>query len=645
MHSRILIAMLVGSLLAVGARGAAEEISTEACLACHGNEGFVSPTDGRSLFTAAEAFSASVHGALPCTACHTDIVEIPHPEKLKPVGLEACAVCHSDMVAAYQASTHGQAHARGVQQAATCQDCHGNVHAARPHSDPASAAHWSQLAGTCARCHANIALMREFHIPVVRPVEAYLNSAHARAVAAGRHGAVCSDCHGAHDILPSADARSATMRSNIPATCGKCHQAVLAAYRASVHGQAVEQGHRDAPVCTDCHGEHQILSAGDPNSPVFAANIPRETCGRCHANERLNEKYGIGAGKVSAFEDSFHGLALHAGKLTVANCASCHGVHDILSASDPRSHVNPANLAATCGKCHPGAGTSFAIGSVHGTPTSTNTRAVSWVRFIYSWLIGLTIGFMALHNLLDLRGKARRPAPPLERTPLVNAPQRMTRPLRWQHGIIMLSFPVLVYTGFALKYPTSWWATPLLRWETQLGLRGVIHRIAAVLMIVGVVWHLTQLTISHRLRVCMRAMLPAPRDIGIAVGTFAYYLGWRLHPPQSGRFNYAEKAEYWAFMWGTAVMTATGFLLWFENLTLRYLPSWVPDVATAVHFYEAILATLSILVWHLYWVIFDPEVYPMDWTWWDGYSPPARVHERSEAADENDVGAGPSSNK
>ena len=106
----------------------------------------------------------------------------------------------------------------------------------------------------------------------------------------------------------------------------------------------------------------------------------------------------------------------------------------------------------------------------------------------------------------------------------------------------------------------------------------------------------------------------------------------RPTPPHQGeKFGYVEKAEYWAFMWGSTIMAITGFALWFENLSLRYLPKWVTDVATVIHFYEAVLATLSILVWHLYWVVFDPDVYPMDTSWWSGRSPAARVLERRPA--------------
>jgi cytochrome b subunit of formate dehydrogenase len=107
-----------------------------------------------------------------------------------------------------------------------------------------------------------------------------------------------------------------------------------------------------------------------------------------------------------------------------------------------------------------------------------------------------------------------------------------------------------------------------------------------------------------------------------------YYLGLRSDPPHQGEFNYAEKFEYWAFMWGMVLMTVTGLLLWFENWSLQYLPKISTDIATTIHFYEAVLATLAIVFWHFYWVIFDPDVYPMDAAWWHGRSPAARLKER-----------------
>jgi len=590
----------------------------DTCLGCHDVAGF----------------DESEHAPFECGDCHAGIADGPHDEAPVPrVANSACAVCHAEAVAEYQHGAHGKSQAAGTKEAASCQDCHGNLHAVVGHADPKSPMHWSQQAATCARCHANLELVEKFNLPVARPVEAYLQSAHARAVRDGKHGAVCGDCHGAHDIASDLDPASPLAPRNVAGTCGACHEEISAAYRDSVHGEALGRGIREAPTCIDCHGEHKILGTGEPSSPIFAANIPGETCGRCHANERLNEKYGLRVGKASAFHDTYHGLALRAGQLTAANCASCHGVHDIRPSRDPRSHVHQENLAATCGKCHPGAGASIQLGPVHGDRESTGARAAAWVRVIYLWLIGFTIGGMLLHNLLDLARKMRhRPPPPPPIPP--GTLERMPRALRWQHASMMISFPTLVYTGFALTYPEAWWAVPLLRWESHLGLRGLLHRGAAIVMLVGLASHLFTLATQPRLRACMRAMLPGWRDVRIAWGTVAYYLHLRSERPRSGKLSYIEKAEYWAFLWGTVVMALTGFVLWFENLTLRYLPAWVPDVATALHFYEAVLATLAILVWHFYWVIFDPEVYPMDWTWWDGQSPPARVAERRDDADE-----------
>jgi cytochrome b subunit of formate dehydrogenase len=100
--------------------------------------------------------------------------------------------------------------------------------------------------------------------------------------------------------------------------------------------------------------------------------------------------------------------------------------------------------------------------------------------------------------------------------------------------------------------------------------------------------------------------------------------------PRSPALGYVEKLEYLALLWGTVIMAITGFALWFENWSLAHLPKWATDFATVVHFYEAVLATLAILVWHLYFVIFDPLVYPMDMAWLTGREAPGRVLEREE---------------
>jgi len=100
-----------------------------------------------------------------------------------------------------------------------------------------------------------------------------------------------------------------------------------------------------------------------------------------------------------------------------------------------------------------------------------------------------------------------------------------------------------------------------------------------------------------------------------------YHLGLSKTKPRFGRFTYGEKAEYWALVWGTGLMGVTGVMMWAKVWVGNLLARWWVDVATAVHFYEAILATLAILVWHFYQVFGDPDVYPMNWAWWDGKMP------------------------
>jgi cytochrome b subunit of formate dehydrogenase len=80
--------------------------------------------------------------------------------------------------------------------------------------------------------------------------------------------------------------------------------------------------------------------------------------------------------------------------------------------------------------------------------------------------------------------------------------------------------------------------------------------------------------------------------------------------PRFGRFSYIEKMEYWAVVWGTIIMGTTGIMIWFKMDVTRFLPRWCVDAATTIHFYEALLACLAILVWHFYSVIFDPDIYP-----------------------------------
>jgi len=628
--------------------------SDDECLACHGDAGMKSES-GRSLHVDAAKHKSSVHGDLGCTTCHVGVKEYPHPKPMRrpscrscheePVaqvprsahsvlGAQACASCHGkahevqraenvmpqqcakcheESVHGYQLGVHAAARKTGDQQAPTCLACHGSPHQILAASDPQSRVNHINIPGTCATCHGQKFVMgRTGHS--TQPFYSYEESVHGRAVANGStKAAVCTDCHGVHEIRRASDEKSSIFKFNVPLTCGKCHGAVEREFMQSTHGQAVSRGNSLAPVCTDCHGIHSIKSHFDPNSSVAAQNLARTTCARCHEGVRLYQEFGLEGRRATTYLASYHGLASKLGSQVVANCASCHGVHNILPSSDPRSTIAKGNLVHTCGQCHPGVTEKFALGKVHvDAPISADigSVAVRWVRRFYLSMIFAVIGGMLLHNFIIWRRKAilRRDAYPRTVT-------RMDKSQRWQHLILLVSFITLVITGFALKYPDSWLAAIPLMGEK---VRGIVHRVAAVLMIGASVYHLFYLIMTRDGRRLVLDLLPEPKDATDAVAVLRHHLGLGGQKPEFKRFNYAEKAEYWALVWGMFVMASTGIMLWAKITVGHVMPRWSFDVATAIHFYEAVLASLAIVVWHFYQVFLDPDNYPMNWAWWDG---------------------------
>jgi cytochrome b subunit of formate dehydrogenase len=586
------------------------------CLGCHSDSTLTTEENGKtvSLLVDEGKLKHSIHGSMfACVDCHKDVKSLVHDTTPKKV---SCAECHADAQTAYSHSTHAKAIASG-KPGASCEDCHGGAHEIMAADDAKSPVNHANIPYTCGRCHGQKFLM-ESNGESAQPFISYQESVHGRAIEKGsKKAAVCTDCHGSHEILPANDQKSPISKFNVPATCGTCHTAIQTTFMQSIHGQALARGNGDAPVCTDCHGIHSIKSHTDANSPASEQNLSRDTCARCHQGVRLSQEFGVPGNRVTSYFDSYHGLAAEGGSVVAANCSSCHGVHNILPSSDPRSTINKANLDATCGKCHQGVTQKFTLTRVHledGVhPNDLGSVVVRWIRLIYIVLIALVIGAMFLHNAIIWRSKA------VARRRMQNPSMvRMTENQRWQHLVLLASFIVLVITGFALKYPNSWFAEALGMGER---LRSITHRVAGVILIGAGIYHMFYLAMAREGRRLLVDIAPRPRDAFDAFGTMRYYLGMRGKKPGFGRFNYAEKAEYWALVWGTALMAVTGIMLWAKVWVGNLLARWWVDVATTVHFYEAILATLAIVVWHFYQVFFDPDVYPMNWAWWDGKMP------------------------
>jgi formate dehydrogenase gamma subunit len=470
-------------------------------------------------------------------------------------------------------------------------------------------------------------LIKDHNVLRDEPIKLYEGSVHGWVPEDGScAAATCTDCHSAngedgqptaHRILSAAEPESTVHRFMVPATCGKCHRSAAEDYRAGIHGQLTERGEMDAPVCTHCHGEHGILPVSDLRSPVSAARLAEATCAPCHESVALNERYGIPAGRLKSYVDSYHGHKRKAGEVHVANCASCHGSHRILAHTDPRSSIYPANLQNTCGQCHPGISGVLAQTPIHVPGAGTDRGWPHFFTVVYKWLIGVTIGLMLLHNMahwfrhVKLRSKAKQVV-------------RLTASEVAQHWILMLSFTVLVISGFSLRFSDAWWVQLLFGWGGGAGfvIRGTIHRVAAVVFMIWAIWHVFYLC-TRRGRQWLRDMMVSKGDLLDIKGNALFFLGRRDAQPRFGRFSYMEKSEYWALMWGAVVMAATGVLLWFENY---FIEDWnvskiLLDVSLVIHYYEAWLATLAILVWHVYATVFSPSVYPMNPAWWAGKMP------------------------
>lgn len=656
--------------------------SVEDCLSCHNDKELTMEKKGKtiSLFVDENTYNKSVHSKLSCVTCHKGFSaeDLPHAENIKEVN---CISCHSNALTKHK--FHPQilfSKGMGKGQDISCKSCHGIHDIQSVKRSKWTSSNLTNACGTChpkqkeeyvqsnhflakqtngadspdcltchkeqitkssfkdnllgmksaqeklcLSCHLDNPDVRNRVNPKAKFIQAYNNSVHGASLHGGNpESANCIDCHSSHIVLKSSDSRSHVNRLNIPATCGNCHSEIKKEYEESIHGVAVSRGNIDSPVCTSCHGEHNILKHTDPNSPAAFQNVSSMICAPCHSSVRLSERYGLSTNKFETFTDSYHGLALRGGSATVANCGSCHGYHNIKPSSDPTSMIHKDNLVKTCGTCHPGANNRFVTGTIHVTLDKNEEPILYWIATVYIALIISIVGGMFIHNAFDLYRKAK-----LKKQIQMGEVHtekhghslylRMTLNERIQHATMAISFIVLVITGFMLRFPESWWVNHIKDLSSDaFEYRSLIHRIAAVAMILVSLYHIYYILFTKRGRQLVIDLLPRFQDLKDAIGVAKFNLGLTNEKPKLDRFSYIEKAEYWALVWGTIVMTVTGLLMWIYTDFAGTFTKLEWDIARTIHYYEAWLAFLAIVVWHFYFVIFNPDVYPMNLAWLKG---------------------------
>lgn len=398
MRSKVWLFFIIPLLLFLSISPFTAAQSDEDCLTCH-EDPDLKTEKGKSLFVDNEKYKISIHGeaGLSCIECHQDLKDtqdFPHPEKL---ALVSCAACHEKAAKEFKTSIHWQAGQRGP-LIVTCAACHGK-HDIKNKDNINSRVFALNLPRMCEGCHLEKVKTErgtEF-------IKQYQRSIHFRALekAGLTISAHCGHCHGAHNIKEVKDPSSRVSRKNIIHTCGKCHVGIERDYFEGVHGKDYVKGIKDVPVCTDCHNEHDITSPQDLSSKVYTTKVAK-VCSSCHDDEALARQYGYLTSRLKTYSDSFHGTASKFGETRVANCASCHGFHDIRASFDPKSSIHPDNLPQTCGECHPGAGANFAKGKIHVVSEKTANKWAYFVKVFYIILIAGIISVFLIFIAVDL---------------------------------------------------------------------------------------------------------------------------------------------------------------------------------------------------------------------------------------------------
>jgi predicted CXXCH cytochrome family protein len=374
-----------------------ETDTTTFCQSCHAIEDFEEPQVKFAHEQAVASFAATNGNDDPsddrsCLTCHSD-----QPQSVS----QQCVNCHSMMDATVQrgedeiplnvntheilTSVHGERIIDGQPYPSLqCADCHRDMaEAGFPHPDELLVDREqlrTNVESSCMDCHQGAADKSADGIHATRIAEGELNAAS------------CADCHGSHNIqIPDQP------RNRVSETCGTCHEEVYTAFEASVHA-STRYGRLspDAPVCTDCHGAHDIP---DPTTAAWRNSSP-QMCGDCHADKEMMSKYDISTNVFDTYVADFHGttttLFVHDNPnepVNTAVCYDCHGVHDVQPLSEATEEQIQERLLATCRECHPDASENFpASWMSHYEPSLENYPAVYLVDLFYKIFIPTILG-------------------------------------------------------------------------------------------------------------------------------------------------------------------------------------------------------------------------------------------------------------
>ncbi|RLC50487.1 MAG: hypothetical protein DRI23_06970 [Candidatus Cloacimonadota bacterium] len=320
-----------------------------------------------------ENYSLSIHGegllskglivSATCVSCHSAHRILPHTDPRSTISrnniASTCAVCHAEIESVHRKVIRGELWEKQEHILPACVDCH------QPHEIRNAYYDYGMADRDCLECHENQNL--------VATEDGRSLFVNYDEIKSSKHNATaCSQCH--TEVNVSKHRPCETISSKVD--CSSCHAQVGEDYEISVHGKLATRLDENAPTCKECHGTHDTKGRLDPNSPIFAINIPT-LCAKCHreGESAAIRNEGSEIDIIQHYQESTHGKGLLKSGLTVtATCTDCHTAHRELPGNNPESSIYPTNISSTCGNCHYGIQEQFAR-SVHSlTNTETDKK-------------------------------------------------------------------------------------------------------------------------------------------------------------------------------------------------------------------------------------------------------------------------------
>lgn len=200
--------------------------------------------------------------------------------------------------------------------------------------------------------------------------------------------------------------------------------------------------------------------------------------------------------------------------------------------------------------------------------------------------------------------------------------------VRVQHILLFTCLIILSLTGLALRFHNNLFAKALIALEGGVERRGLIHRGAAIVLILLSLYHLFYVLLTDKGHEELMKIKPRLKDFRDFWMTLKFNLGISHEGPEFDKFDFRQKFQYAGVVVGSGTMIISGLLLWFETQSMAVLPKWLIDITWIIHGSQAVLAFIVLFLWHLYNVHFNPEVFPMDRTWITGKISLKRLKEK-----------------